>query len=208
MDILEKIFGNAGKVRMTRLFLFNPKGAYSLPVIVDGVQISAPAARRELSNLEKMGLIKKRVQKIHKESDEGEKHKKKARGHKAIVWSLDEHFPFITQLEILLVNTVELLRGNLLKNLLKVGRLKLVIVAGIFTQNPESRVDLLVVGDHLKKKSIQNVIKSIESEVGKELRYAAFETADFTYRLSVYDKLVRDILDYPHERLLDKMGVK
>lgn len=206
MDILEKIFGSAGKVRLMRLFLFNPKAAYTLPVIVDRVQISSGAARRELSNLEKMGLIRKRVQRMPKGGEAVAS--KKSKGPKAIVWMIDEEFPFIKQLEIILVNTVELLRGDLVKTLSKVGRLKLVIVSGVFTHNPESRVDILIVGDNLKKRLLQNVIKNIESEVGKELRYATFETADFNYRLSVYDKLIRDILDYPHERLIDKMGVK
>ncbi len=206
MDILEKIFGSVGKVKMMRLFLFNPKAAYTLDVITDRVQVTSGTARRELLNLEKMGLIKKRVQRIAK--PETSSLKKKTKGPKAMVWMLDDQFPFLSQLEMLLVNTVELLRGDLVRTLSKVGKLKLVIAAGIFTQNPESRVDLLIVGDHLKKRAIQNILKNIESEVGKELRYAAFETGDFNYRLSVYDKLVRDILDYPNERLLDKMGVK
>jgi hypothetical protein len=43
--------------------------------------------------------------------------------------------------------------------------------------------------------------------VGKELRYAFFSTDEFKYRMSMYDKLVRDILDYPHKVLLDKLGI-
>ena len=48
----------------------------------------------------------------------------------------------------------------------------------------------------------------MESEIGKELRYAFFDTQEFKYRMSIYDKLVRDILDYPHTVLVDKMGIK
>ena len=29
-----------------------------------------------------------------------------------------------------------------------------------------------------------------------------FETKEFIYRLNMYDKLVRDIIDYPHEVIL------
>jgi hypothetical protein len=39
----------------------------------------------------------------------------------------------------------------------------------------------------------------MEAEIGGELSYAVFETKEFLYRLNMYDKLVRDILDYPHE---------
>ena len=54
---------------------------------------------------------------------------------------------------------------------------------------------------------MERVIRSIEAEIGKELRYASFETPDFRYRLGMYDKLVRDILDFPHKKVVDKIGV-
>jgi hypothetical protein len=200
MEILEKIFGSVEKVKLMRLFLFNPKTSHSADTITDRIQARMSAAKRELKTLEQMGLVKRRI--IKKQKRDG------GRGGRQTVWILNDQFPFLRQLEILLVNTVELLHGDLLRDLSRVGRLKLVIVSGVFTHNPESRVDLLIVGDNLKKRAIQNVLINIESEVGKELRYATFETSDFNYRLSVYDKLIRDILDYPHERLLDKLGVK
>ena len=49
--------------------------------------------------------------------------------------------------------------------------------------------------------------RGIETEIGKELRYAVFSTNDFKYRLTVYDRLVRDILDYPHHIVVDRIGV-
>jgi hypothetical protein len=54
---------------------------------------------------------------------------------------------------------------------------------------------------------LERAIRDIESEVGKELTYAAFKTDDFIYRLGMYDKFIRDILDYPHEKILDKIGI-
>jgi len=52
-----------------------------------------------------------------------------------------------------------------------------------------------------------SIMSSIEALLGKELRYAAFETTDFQYRLSIYDKLIKDILDYQHEKILNKLGL-
>jgi hypothetical protein len=67
-------------------------------------------------------------------------------------------------------------------------------------------VDLLVVGDNMKLSLLENIIKTIESEIGKEIRYAVFETQEFTYRYSVFDKLIRDILDFQHEKIINKLG--
>lgn len=85
--------------------------------------------------------------------------------------------------------------------------MKLILTAGVFQHDPESRVDILVVGDNIKQGMLVSAISALEAELGKELRYAAFETADFKYRLGVYDKLVRDILDYPHQKILNKLGL-
>ncbi len=49
---------------------------------------------------------------------------------------------------------------------------------------------------------IQKTISVLESELGRELSYAIFDTNDFKYRVSMYDKLIRDVFDYPHERLI------
>jgi len=76
------------------------------------------------------------------------------------------------------------------------------VVAGVFTKNEDSRVDLLIVGDKMKRAKIEAGIRRLEAEIGTELVYAVFETKEFIYRLSMYDKLVRDILDFPHEVLI------
>jgi hypothetical protein len=47
----------------------------------------------------------------------------------------------------------------------------------------------------------------MEADIGKELSYAVCDTADFVYRLNAYDKFIRDVLDYPHETIVDKLGV-
>jgi hypothetical protein len=106
-----------------------------------------------------------------------------------------------------ILSTVPLSKDQLLKKLQKAGRLKLVILAGIFGEEDSSRVDILAVGDGLKRGILERAIKDIEAEVGKELTYAAFNTQDFLYRLGMYDKFIRDILDYPHEKIINKLGL-
>jgi hypothetical protein len=58
----------------------------------------------------------------------------------------------------------------------------------------------------MKESRLKSAIRDLEAHIGHELRYAAFSTADFTYRLGVYDRLIRDILDYPHQIIVDKLN--
>jgi hypothetical protein len=71
----------------------------------------------------------------------------------------------------------------------------------------EPRVDLLIVGDDINFSKLENVIKTIEAEVGREIVYSAFETEDFDYRYGMHDRLIMDIVDFPHTTLVDKLGI-
>ena len=62
--------------------------------------------------------------------------------------------------------------------------------------------ELLIRSDTLNTQAILANLKKTEAEIGTELIYAIFDTKEFIYRLNMYDKLVRDILDYPHEVIL------
>ena len=54
----------------------------------------------------------------------------------------------------------------------------------------------------MKRNKIEEEIKKLEAEIGTELVYAVFDTKEFIYRLNMYDKLIRDVLDFPHEVVL------
>ena len=57
----------------------------------------------------------------------------------------------------------------------------------------------------MNRKNIETEIKKIEADIGKELKYAVFDLDEFLYRLNMYDKLIRDVLDFPHEKLINKI---
>jgi hypothetical protein len=206
METLSKLFSNSARVKVMRLFLFNPESLYSLDQIISKAKISAKEAKTEIDVLAKSGMVKekKAVQIIEVKKRGQVKQIKK----KVSVWYLESDFEYLSALRNLLINTRPLRQEEILKRLSGVGKLKMVVVAGVFTQNPESRVDMLIVGDNLRRGAIDRIVKNMEAEIGKELNFASFETADFQYRLGMYDKLVRDILDYPHQKLLDKLGLK
>lgn len=206
MDTLTAIFGNQAKVRILRLFLFNPDMPFFLPEIIGRTKIGAAAVRKELSLLLKAGLLKKRLTtKDVPITRGGNVTVKKLHG---LSYALNNKFVYVDQLKNFLIVSSVSADDTLLKKFSNVGRLKLAVASGIFIQNWDARVDLLLVGDELDLHRVETIIKGIEAEIGKELSYSAFETADFEYRLGIHDRLIRDILDYPHVTLLDRLGVE
>lgn len=215
MDILEKIFGSAAKVKLIRLFLFNPNHTFDVATIALRAKVSPQVVRNEMRILEETGLVKPKT--VHKAVGGAvAKAAKKAKKHgkkrpipkiKAKGWMLNDNFLYLGALKSFLINVSAFQPDDIIKKMGRVGKIKLLIVSGVFIQEKESRVDLLVVGDGIKKGALDVAIKTIEAELGREIVYSAFETVDFQYRLGMFDKLVRDILDFPHKKLVDKLGV-
>ena len=202
MDILGTIFGSEARVRIMRLFLFNPEETFDANLICRKSKVNIKTVKKEVSILEKVELIKKGDFITSIKNKKGRETKVKNHG-----FYLNQDFSYITALKQLLIKTKMLEGGEIVKRLSKVGKLKLVIVAGVFTQDKDSRADMFVVGNNIKKNTLRNVIKSMEAELGRELVYVCFETEDYQYRLGMYDKLIRDVLDFPHQVLLDKISL-
>lgn len=205
METLTKLFGNAAKVKIIKQFLFNPNTPFGISDIADRTKESESKVRKEINLLAKMRLVKRKV--FSKTIYNKKKSKITQKKVRVNGWLLNSNFEYLVPLQSFLINVNHLSPKDISRKLNRGGNLKLVITSGVFIQDPESRVDLLVVGDHLKKGVIDSTIKTIESEIGKDIRYAVFETPDFQYRLGLYDKLIRDILDSPHEKILNKLGV-
>mgnify|MGYP001601079273 CR=1 FL=1 len=180
MEILGKILGSPARVKIMKLFLLNKSKGFRSKDIVQKSQVKPDALRRELRLLSSIHFIKKRSS-VSQD------------------WFFNSAFKYTTGLEHLLFRSDSLNKDSILNIFKKVGQIKLLIVSGIFIKNNDSRVDLLIVGDRIKRGRIESIIRKLEAEMGSELIYALFDTKEFNYRLSMYDKLIRDILDFPHE---------
>ncbi len=205
MEILGKLFGSGARVKVIRLFVFNPRIVYELGDIASRTKVPEKIIRVEVNLLRAAGLIKSKT--FYKDVIEkkGGKKIEVRRRVKGIV--LEERFPYLQALGSFLLNTSPVKEADIMKRLSGVGKLKFVVIAGIFLKDFDSRVDILIVGDALKRRILERAIRRLESEIGREIRYAVFSTSDFKYRLSVYDRLVRDVLDYPHRAVVDRFGL-
>ncbi|HPT18391.1 MAG TPA: hypothetical protein PKZ36_03240 [Candidatus Paceibacterota bacterium] len=181
MEILGKIFGSQSKVKIMRLFLLNPDTSFSYKEIKKRSRTSNDIANKELKALQSIGFVKKRNKELR----------------------FNPSFKYTSELENLLINSDSLDKSTLLEIFKKSGKVKLIIVSGIFIKDKDSRLDLLIVGDKIKKSKVEDGVHRLEAEIGAELTYALFDTKEFLYRVNMYDKLIRDILDFPHEVILE-----
>lgn len=207
METLSALFGSEARVKLMRLFLFNPDEPFFPKEVAARSRCSARAAEKELRLLLSAGLLRKRH--AVKEVGAGEAERpghQKAGKRRGAAFFLNDKFRYLEHLKSLLIVSSVSADASLAVRFAKAGRLKAVVACGVFVGDWDARVDLLIVGDGLNMGKIEAEISKIEAELGKEIAYSAFETADFQYRLGMRDRLVRDILDSPHTVLVDRIG--
>lgn len=205
METLTALFGSHARVKIIRLFIFSQGVPLFLNEIVDRTKTRSLFVKRELAILLKADIIKKRN--VSKDIQVKRGKGMVTKRLKGTAYILNDKFPYLDPLKNLLTIASIQADESLARCFASSGRIKLLIAAGVFIQNWDSRVDLLIVGDELNLNKIEVIIKSVEAEIGKEIAYSAFDTQDFEYRLGIHDRLVRDILDYPHVSLIDKLDI-
>ncbi len=187
-DPLSKLFGSDARLKLLRLFLFNPAQSFTLSEAAVRIRTDKSETRGELSLLVQSGLLKQN------------------RRGKQIRYEIRTDFTYLLALQNLLLNIST--RGeDVREQLYRTGSFKLIVIAGMFMGEWGTNIDLLVVGDKIKERSFKNQIKKLEAEIGKEIRYTLLSNQEFLYRLNMSDKLMRDVFDFPHRIVLDKFDI-
>jgi DNA-binding Lrp family transcriptional regulator len=199
-DPLAILFGSAARVKLLRFFLFNPSKEFSFDDISRRAKLVRRTARTEISSLEKAGVIKQKTIYI----DVEEKSKKM----KAVGYTLNKDFQELQALQTFLFETAPIDGKNLLKHLRQAGILDFVGISGVFVRDFEQRIDVMLAMKNFSQTKVEKAIRALEAEIGMEIRFAAMSSQDLMYRVGMYDKLMRDFFDYPHQVLIDKIGAK
>src|SRR3989338_4163226 len=150
MEILGKLLGTPARVKIMRLFLLNKNKTFTNKDIVKRSRVTISSIRKEVNLLASVDFIKRHT----------------------VGWSFNPSFKYMKEFENLLVSADTLDDKTVIDNFKRVGRIKLLIVSGVFIKNKDSRLDLLIVGDKLKRGKIEEGIRRLEAEIGAEVVYA------------------------------------
>ena len=202
-DVLSALFGSSARVKILRLFLSNASTCYAPVDVSRRTKVHIQTTRKELRMMEKIGLLEKKncVQLVTR----GRGAQKKEVEKKVPGFVVNQQFEHFSALRSFILNIAPTDDKGVAKKVSGAGRVKLLLTSGVFIQDADSRVDILVVADSMNDSRLRSAIRDLEAHMGRELRYAAFSTDDFTYRLGAYDRLIRDVLDYPHQIIIDKL---
>jgi hypothetical protein len=199
-DPLSILFGSTARVKLLRFFLFNPSRDFSFDEISRRARLVRRTARTEMNALERAGVIKK---KVFFEQLPGKEKKVRVHGY-----ALNKEFPELGALQTFLFETAPIDGKNLLGHLRKAGTLDFVAVAGVFVREFEQQLDVLIAMKKISQAKIETAIRALEAEIGIEIRFAVMTSEDLLYRVGMNDKLTRDLFDYKHQILVDRINVR
>lgn len=178
--MLKKIFGSGARVKLLRQFLSNPKEEFFIRELTRILDEQINSLRRELENLENIGLLKAK-----------ERNRKK-------YYKINNHFILLPELTSIIRKTDES-NAVFLKKLSKLGEIDLLVLTGQFINDSECSIDLCIVGNIEKAELEIFIDKTFPS---KKIKYGLMSKEDFLYRMTLKDRFVKEILNNKNNLIL------
>jgi len=196
-EILEKLFESPVKARLLKLFLRNLNDGFTIEEATKKTRSDSSGVEKQIKNMTAIGLLQ----------SQKSVRKKKGKGS-GVYYVANQDFEFFNELRSLVLKSSPASHEKLQDKLKKLGRVKLAVLSGVFVNQDNGRVDLLLIGDGITDNKMHSFLKEVEAEVGKEVRYAFMDTNEFHYRFSMFDRFILDILERPHEKIINKLGIE
>lgn len=186
---IERLFGSKTRAKLLKLFFSNPEKSFYVREMTRVIDEQINSVRRELLNLEGIGIIKNET------------------FDNKIYYSANSRHPFTKPLSDMFSKKIsstddksiaettweEYSRPvkNYLKGLVVTNRLP-----------GQDGVDLLIIGND-KTKKLTRWAEVIEKKLGKPINYVIMSVDDFTYRRNVRDRFIREILEMEITEIID-----
>lgn len=191
---LEKLFGSKTRTKLLSLFFGNPERSYYVREMTRVIDEQINSVRRELLNLESIGIIKNETydNKIYYSANNKHPYAR------ALVMLFSSRTDVVVETAVVKPNAwEEYVRPvkNYLTCLIVTNRLP-----------GQEGVDLLIVGDDRTKK-LTHWAEVVEKKEGKPLNYVIMSRDDFQYRLNVKDRFVSEVLEMSILEKIDPEGI-
>lgn len=207
--MLEKLFGSRARVKLLKLFLLNPKEKYYIRQLARKLDVQLNSVRRELENLEKFGLLvsnmssqapKDETRLAEAAPAAGKDNNKQEKKY----FQANPNFVLYEEIKALIVKAQILYEKDFISKLQGAGKIKLLILTGLFVNNFDAATDLLIVGKIDKEKFLK-LISELERDLGKEINFTLMDEKEFKYRKDITDVFLYEILEGRRMMIVDEL---
>ncbi len=183
--MLEELFVSRVRVKILQLFLSSEDSLFHVREIVRRVSEEINAVRRELSRMEKYGMV----------SSEWRANRR--------LYKFRKDYIYYKELLSLVAKTTGL-GGNLIKNKQKLGKIKFAFISTKFLKGNSANtddVDMLVVGN-IVLPELQVIISDEQAKRETEINYSFMDEAEFKFRVKRRDPFILRVITQPKVMLL------
>ena len=184
--MLEELFVSRVRVKILQLFLSSPQESlFHVREIVRRVSEEINAVRRELSRMEKFGMVVSEWRANRR------------------LYRFKKDYLFYKELLSLVAKTSGL-GGNLVKGKARLGKIKFAFVSTRFLKGVSSNsedVDLLVVGG-IVLQELQSIIADEQAKREQEINYSFMDEEEFKFRVRRRDPFILKVLLQPKVMLV------
>lgn len=187
--MLEKLFGSRTRVKLLRLFFLNAEKEFFVREITRKVEERINSVRRELKNLEDLDLIRPIL-----------KDRKK-------FFRVNADSVLYPELRALILKTRVSLEKRLITNIEEVGKVKYMVLTGVFTGVKNVPTDMLIVGQ-VNRPKLDKLIQRFEEDFNATLNYTVMTAKEFQLRRDITDKFLYDILENKKIIAIDRLNAE
>lgn len=186
---IEKLFGSKTRAKLLSLFFSSPDKSFYVREITRVIEEQINSVRRELLNLESIGVIKNET------------------FDNKIYYSANPRHPFYKSLVEMFSKKVDSIRDNDVHRSSWDEMIKPVkkYLKGLVITNRvpgQDGIDMLIIGDD-KTKKLSRWAEVVEKKQGKPMNYVILSKDDFLYRKSVRDRFVLEVFEMDISEIID-----
>ena len=185
----EKLFGSKTRAKLLRLFFENPEKSFYVREMTRVIDEQINSVRRELLNLESIGIIKNETfdNKVYYSANN------KHPFYRPMIDIFNKKIDATREKDVKETTWEEYCRPvkNYLKALIVTNRLP-----------GQDGIDLPIIGND-KTKKLTRWAEVVEKKQGKPINYVIMSPDDFTYRQSVHDRFIAEVLEMEITEIVD-----
>ncbi|MBI4142568.1 hypothetical protein HY480_01695 [Candidatus Uhrbacteria bacterium] len=193
--MLEHLFGSKTRVKLLRIFLGNPAAPFYVRELARKAESQIHAVRRELENLERLGIIC---------DGETPPDAQPLRARIRKYYVLDTGFSLATELRALVMKSQFLVEEEFKRRIKKLGTIRYLALLGMFVGITDAPTDVLVVGQ-VQRKRLARLMRQFEREIGHPVNYTVMSDREFRYRWDVGDRFLYGLIDGKKIAVIDEL---
>ena len=196
---INALFGSKTRVKLLNLFFNSPEEKFYVREISRIIDEQVNSVRRELTNLESVGIVKNSTE------------------DRKIFYQANQRFKYYLPLRAIFAGVKMNESASVDKKISSIDRwqseveniqkqIDILVLFGVFVDDAYSDIDMLIVGNN-QDKNLSNWASDIEKKEGRELNYMILSMEDFYYRYTTQDTFIKGLFENNYKIVFDKENI-